>query len=121
MYKIITPNCENHKFTFILLHSMCTNENYFSEFLNYIKKKDSYKFIFNHIKFIFPVSPKIDIDYPNNKLFDQNAWYNYYTCYDGINKIDNIDHNQFQEQSERIVNIVNQEAIILNSESKLLS
>ena len=62
----------------------------------------------------FPISKKIDIDYPDNKMYNQNAWYNYYTCYDGENKVDDIDEIQFNYQTKLITDIVNQEAILGN-------
>lgn len=115
MYKVINPNPENHKYTFVLLHSMCSDDSQFNEFIDYFKTNDNYDYIFKYIKFIFPISPIIDIDYPDNKLFNQNAWYNYYTCYDGKNKVDDIDENQFNYQTKIITEIVNQEANILGN------
>ena len=94
-----------------MLHPMFCNTNYFDKFINYFSKFN----IFKNIKFIFPESPYMNIDYPNNKLYNIKSWYNYYTCYDNISKIDNINIKEFEFQSKRIVNIINNEAIILNN------
>ena len=74
-----------------------------------------YSKYFDNIKFIFPNAPILDIDYPNNKQFNVNSWYNYYTCYDNINKIDEINLNDFSNETKRIQKILNNEAILLNS------
>lgn len=107
---IINP-INKHIYTFIMLHPMFCNTNYFDKFINYFSKFN----IFKNIKFIFPESPYMNIDYPNNKLYNIKSWYNYYTCYDNISKIDNINIKEFEFQSKRIVNIINNEAIILNN------
>ena len=113
--KIIEPNYQ-HEYTIILLHPMYSSSNYFNDYINYLK--DNYNHIFNNTKFIFPESPIIDIDFPNNKLYQVNSWYNYYTCYDNLNKIDKININDYRYQTMRILNIIINEYIILNSNNK---
>ena len=121
--KVIYKNCkiinpENyHEYTFVLLHSMCSDNNYFNQHIEYIK--DKYEEIYKKIKFILPDSPIMDVDYPDNKLTQVNSWYNYYTCYDGKNKLDKIDKKQFDYQSIRITSIIINEACILNSFKKI--
>ena len=70
-------------------------------------------YIFESIKFIFPEASLMDIDYPNNKLYNIKSWYNYYTCYDNINKVDKIDIQDFENSTNRIINIIYNEAFIL--------
>ena len=104
-----------HKFTFIMLHPMQCDSKYFYNFLNYFEKIKKIKFIFESIKFIFPEASFMDIDYPNNKQYNIQSWYNYYTCYNNINKIDKIDLKDFESSTNRIINIIYNEAFILNS------
>lgn len=111
--KIINP-INKHLFTFIMLHPMHCDSNYFNEFIDYFERIHKLKYLYNSIKFILPEAPQITIDYPNNKLYNVNSWYNYYTCYDGIDKIDNINIDDFQKQSERIAKIILNEANLLN-------
>ena len=115
---VINPSSK-HKFTFILLHPMYCNSDYFNSLILNFKKKYYSKFIFESIKFIMINSPKIDIDYPHNKLHNISAWYNYYTCNDGIDKLDKINIEQYYFQSNRILNIINNEAFILNNYNKI--
>ena len=116
MYK----NCKiynskkKHKYTFILLHPMLSYGEYFDNFYYYFNSKLDISNIFNSIKFIAPNAPYIDIDFPNNKIFNKPSWYNYYTCYDNITDIDNINEKEYNYQSDRIINIINNEAFILN-------
>jgi len=114
---VINPSSK-HKYTCVFLHPMSNNSSYFNEFIAYFKSHRKYKLLFKRIKFIFPHAPFITIDYPNNKLYNIQSWYNYYTCYNGISKIDNINVNQYRFQSSRIVNIINHEAHILNFKYK---
>ena len=117
MYKIIESY--NHKYTFFFLHSMHYDDSEFNTFIEYFKNNKHYSYIFKYIKFIFPNSPIMDIDYPNNKLFDQKSWYNYYTCYDGINKIDKINVDDYNNQTNIIVDLINKEAKILGNYSRI--
>ena len=57
----------------------------------------------------------MNIDYPNNKLYEIQSWYNYYTCYDNINKLDKINIQDFENSTNRIINIIYNEALTLNS------
>lgn len=110
---IINPK-NKHLFTFIMLHPMQCNYNYFNNFIDYFERINDLNYIFNSIKFIIPDSPIMDVDYPNNKQYQVNSWYNYYTCYDNVNKIDKINVEDFERSTERIVNIIYNEAFILN-------
>lgn len=110
---IINPR-NKHLFTFIMLHPMQCDYKYFNNFIDYFERMNNLNYIFNSIKFIFPDSPIMDIDYPNNKQYQVNSWYNYYTCYDNLNKIDKINVEDFERSTERIVNIIYNEAFILN-------
>ena len=76
-----------HKYTFIMLHPMYSDESYFNDYITYFKNNCS---IANAIKFIMPQSPLMNIDYPNNKQYYIKSWYNYYSCYNNLNKVDKI-------------------------------
>ena len=105
-----------HKYTFIMLHPMYSDESYFNDYITYFKNNCS---IANAIKFIMPQSPLMNIDYPNNKQYYIKSWYNYYSCYNNLNKVDKINRTDFNEQTCRLVSIINSEAAILNSYKSL--
>ena len=109
---IIHNNTKKHKYTFIMLHPMFSDSTYFNDYIEYFKNNSS---IANSIKFILPESPVMDVDYPNNKQYNVKSWYNYYTCYNNLNKLDKINSSEFLLQTQRIVSIINNEAAILKS------
>ena len=109
--KIISP-IGPHKYTFIMLHPMYSDSTYFNDYINYFKNNC---IIANAIKFIMPQSPFIDVDYPNNKQYCVASWYNYYSCYNNLNKVDKISIEDFNKQTSRLVSIINSESSILNS------
>ena len=117
MYKncnIINPK-KKHNFTFLMLHPMCCNSKYFDHFINYFSGFN----IFENIKFVFPEAPLMNIDYPNNKLYNISSWYNYYTYYNNISIIDIINVYDFNNQTNRIIEIINNEAFLLNNYNKI--
>jgi predicted esterase len=110
-------NAKKHKYTFIMLHPMCNTSSYFDDYIDYFKKYDSA--LTNSIKFVLPESLTMDIDYPNNKQYNVKSWYNYYTCYNNVNKLDKINTQDFIDQTKKIITIINEEASILKSYKKL--
>ena len=102
-----------------MLHPMFSKYTYFNDLISDFERDRKSCIYFESIKFIFPESPIIDVDYPNNKQYNVNSWYNYYSCYDGIDKIDKIDQTQYNNQSIRITKIINREAKILNNYKKI--
>ena len=112
---IVIDSKKHHHYSFIMLHPMFSNSEYFNNFIEYFSKINN----FQHIKFILPESPIMNIDYPNNKHYNAKSWYNYYTCYNNISKVDDINLNDFVEQSNRIKNIIINEAILLKNFNKI--
>ena len=115
---VISPK-NKHKYTFIFLHPMCCDYTYFFDFITKFKTDSYYNKYYDNIKFIIPNSNIININYPNNTIYNVNSWYNYFTCYDGINKIDKIDTNDFLESTKKIINIIEKESKILNTYKKI--
>ena len=111
---IINPT-NRHLFTFIMLHPMQCDSNYFNNFLEYFERIYKAKYLYDSIKFIFPESPIMDVDYPKNKQYNVKSWYNYYTCYDNIVDIDIIDVMDYNYQTNRILDIIHKEAFVLNN------
>ena len=109
---IIVKGHKKHKYTFIMLHPMYSDSTYFNDYINYFKNNC---IIANTIKFILPQSPLMDVDYPNNKQYCVASWYNYYSCYNNLNKVDKISIQDFNMQTSRLVSIINSESSILNS------
>lgn len=109
---IIYNSVKKHKYTFIMLHPMFSDSTYFNDYIEYFKTNSS---IANSIKFILPESPVMDVDYPNNKQYNVKSWYNYYTCYNNLNKLDKINNNEFLLQTRKIVTIINNEATLLKT------
>ena len=114
---IIHNNVKKHKYTFIMLHPMYSDATYFNDHIDYFRKVNSS--LTNSVKFILPQSPVMDIDYPNNKQYNIKSWYNYYTCYNNLNKLDKINISHFNLQTKKIVAIINNEAAVLKSYAKL--
>ena len=109
--KIITPE-GGHTYTIIMLHPMYSDSTYFNDYINYFKNS---WVIADSIKFIMPESPLMSIDYPNNKQYNIKSWYNYYSCYNNLNKADKISIEDFNAETSKIVAIINNEASILSS------
>ena len=109
---IIYNSVKKHKYTFIMLHPMFSDSTYFNDYIEYFKNNSS---IANSIKFILPESPVMDVDYPNNKQYNVKSWYNYYTCYNNLKKLDKINRNEFLLQARKIVTIINNEATLLKT------
>ena len=61
----------------------------------------------------------MNINYPNNNLYNIPSWYNYYTCYNNISKVDIINYDDFKNQTNRITEIINNEAFLLNNYKKI--
>ena len=114
---IIVKAHKKHKYTFIMLHPMFSDSTYFNDYIEYFKKTNST--LASSIKFILPESSLMTIDYPNNKHYNVKSWYNYYTCYNNLNKLDKINEDDFANQTNKIVVIINNEATILNSYKKV--
>jgi predicted esterase len=100
-----------------MLHPMYSDATYFNDHIDYLRKVNSS--LTNSVKFILPQSPVMDIDYPNNKQYNIKSWYNYYTCYNNLNKLDKINVSHFNLQTKKIVAIINNEAAVLKSYAKL--
>ena len=112
--KIILPK-KTHIYTLILLHPMTVSIDYFDNLINNIKIHKNLSSYYDNIKFILPYSPVMDVDYPDNKQFSINSWYNYYTCNNNINKLDIINLDHFNNQSLRIKDIIDNEKILIHS------
>jgi len=114
---IIYNSQKKHKYTFVMLHPMYNDATYFNDHIEYFKKTNSA--LTSSIKFILPQSLQMTIDYPNNKQYNVKSWYNYYTCNNNLSKLDKINIDQFNSETKKIVNIINEEADILKSYKKL--
>lgn len=114
MTKYIINSRENHLHTLIMLHGM--SDNYKSLLEIAFKIHNKYK----NIKIIIPNSPCITIDWPDGKETNVNSWYNYYTQNDNLMIHDNIDINQFNTQTRRIINIINNESKQVGSDNVIL-
>ena len=73
------------------------------------KLKKNYKYL----KIILPNAPKRNINWKN-----VNSWYNYFTCYDGLMKQDEIDEADFHNQVKRINKIIDEEVKLLGGKSE---
>jgi predicted esterase len=113
---ILNPK-NKHMFTFILLHGMGSNTNSFNNFLHFFENDSSYKIYFKNTKFIIPASPIINVHYPQQTLYNINSWYDYYTQYDGKNKIDKINTYQFYKQTRRILSLIKSESNLIKNKN----
>lgn len=109
-YNFLPAN--KHKYTIILLHGMSqTNESFMELTYKLIKRN-------KNLKIILPNAPKRTINWPDKAEHNIRAWYNYFTCYDGKMKHDEIDINHFDEQVDRINKIIDKEAKLLNGNTE---
>jgi len=113
---ILNPK-KKHIFTFILLHGMSSNNNSFDNFLHFFENNSPYKIYFNNTKFIIPASPVINVHYPQQTLYNINSWYDYYTQYDGKNKIDKINTYQFYQQTTRLLSLIKTESNLIKNKN----
>lgn len=112
---MIINSIGDHLYTIIILHGM------------YQTSRDLYDLAYNiqnnnkHIKIILPNAPlrNISWSYPIEK--NVNAWYDYYTKYDGYMKHDIINKHHFYEQTQRIYNIINNELKIIDSKKIIIA
>lgn len=116
--KIINPK-NQHLYTIIILHGMYSNNESFNNFLHYFKNRNYYKYIYNSIKFIIPNSPIITLHYCYPYVYNVSSWYDYFTYYDGLCKLDKIGNYEFNYQSERIANIIKKEAVLLKNNKNI--
>lgn len=115
---IIFLPAQKHEYSIILLHGMNqTNESLMKLTYKLIKK-------YKNLKIILPNSPKRDITWENvngksdGAMHNINAWYNYFTQYDGLMKHDEIDESDFLEQVKRINKIIDEEVNLLDGKSE---
>ena len=100
----------SHYQTIIILHGM--NQD-ISDILYIVKKIKNKKI---GIKFIIPLAEKMKIIWPNGEIEECLSWYNYFTRYDNLIKHDIINFIQFEENTDRVVDIINQESKIISPE-----
>lgn len=102
---------KEHKYTLILLHGIYESNDSLLYLCKIIQKANKY------IKIILPNAPSRTITWSDVTEYDINAWYNYIKCNDEIMEHDEIDVDQFNEQADRIYNILDEEIDKLNGES----
>jgi predicted esterase len=103
---------DEHKYTLILLHGMNTSNKSLFSLTDQIHENNK------NIKICLPNAPKRTITWPTGVEYGINSWYNYFTCYDGLMKHDEIDILHFSEQVKRIYKIMDKETKILNGKSE---
>ena len=103
---------KEHKYTLILLHGMYESNESLTKLTDKIIKNNK------NIKIFLPNAPKRTINWPDQIEENINAWYNYFTCYDGIMDHDDIDIQHFDEQIKRINKIIDDEIKLLNGKAQ---
>jgi len=98
-----------HIETIIILHGMNQDINDILYIVNKIKSTNRGKFI----KFIIPVAEKMNIIWPDGKKENCNSWYNYFTRYDNLIKHDIINSIEFEKNTDKIINLINEETKII--------
>lgn len=99
-----------HQETIIILHGMNQDANDILYIINQIKSRKNSKFI----KFILPIAKKMNIIWPDGKKEKCNSWYNYFTRYDNLIKHDIINSIEFENNTNEVLNLINEEAKIIS-------
>lgn len=111
--KIYYPK-KQHLYSIIMLHGMYCDNTSFDDLVIKIQK------INQHVKIILPNAPIRDIDWPEGKENDVNSWYNYFTRKDGELEHDIIDKTQYNEESDKIKKIIEEESKYINYSNIIL-
>lgn len=98
----------SHRQTIIILHGM----NQDIDDITYIVDKINSKT--RGIKFIIPVAEEMKISWTGGEIEECISWYNYYTRYDNLIKHDVINFTEFDENTDKIVDIIKQESKIIS-------
>tara|TARA_B100000035_G_C21032170_1_gene569035 strand:+ start:1229 stop:1873 length:645 start_codon:yes stop_codon:yes gene_type:complete len=93
----------NHEETIIILHGMNQSQEDIIYIANKIRKFKK------NIKFLILIAEKMNITWPDGKQDNCISWYNYFTRYDNLSKHDIIDFSKFESNSNKIVEIINEE------------
>ena len=110
--KFILKAKQKHIYTCICLHGMYqTNEN-FNDLGNYLQNNNS------NLKLILVNAPIININWPSGIEYNVSSWYNYYSEYNGLMKYDIINNYQFQQQTNRIEKLIENEIKLYNINPK---
>lgn len=100
----------SHYQTIIILHGMNQDIDDIMYIVNKIKSKKI------GTKFIIPIAKKMKIVWSDGKIEECISWYNYFTRYDNLNKHDIINFLEFNENTDKIVDIINEESKIISPE-----
>ena len=107
--KIIFPKYSHYQ-TIIILHGM--NQD-IKDIIYIVDKIKSRKI---GVKFIIPIANEMNIVWPDGKVEKCLSWYNYFTKYDNLIKHDSINVEEFEENTDKIVNIINEESKVIPPE-----
>lgn len=107
---IILDPVSKHKETFIILHGMNQAQEDILYIVNKIRKSKK------NIKFIIPIAEEMQITWPDGKIDNCVSWYNYFTRYDNLMKHDILDSNKLNHNSNKIVEIINEETLKIKPE-----
>ena len=111
--KIYYPK-KQHLYSIIMLHGMYCDNTSFDDLVIKIQK------INQRVKIILPNAPVRDIDWPEGKENDVNSWYNYFTRKDGELEHDIIDKTQYNEESNKIKKLIEEESTYINYSNIIL-
>lgn len=107
-------NSCNYKYTIIFLHGMYQDNKSLD---NLVKDIINYN---NLIKVILPNAPIRTITWPNKPENNVNSWYNYFTRQDGTMEHDEINIKQFNKQTDKINEMIENEIKILGDSRKII-
>ena len=110
MYIKIINQQKKHIQTVIILHGMNQYINYILYIANKMKIKNP------NTKIIIPVADKINIIWPDGKQEKCISWYNYFTRYDNLIKHDIINRIEFEENTNKITSLIDNESKLISPE-----
>ena len=105
----LLPKSGKYDYVYIFIHGLFNSP---STYFDFFDTKDSP--IPSNFKIIMPCAPEQNADF--NKGRPTTSWFNISTKYGGVIYEDTIDYKQLEESSNRIKEIINEEAKLLNND-----
>ena len=105
----LLPKSGKYGYVYIFMHGLFTSP---SKYVDFFDTADSP--IPSNFKVVMPCAPVQNADFNQGK--PTNSWFNISTKYGGVIYEDTIDYKQLEQSSNRIKNIINEEAKLLNND-----
>ena len=106
---VLLPKSGKYEYVYIFMHGLFTSP---SKYVDFFDTKDSP--LPSNFKIIMPCAPVQNADF--NQGRPTTSWFNISAKYGGVIYEDTINYKQLEESANRIKNIINEEAKLLNND-----